>query len=138
MKAISVRQPWAWLIMRGGKTIENRKWSTKRRGRHLIQAAMGMTRAEWADASDFLIDRFGILGASEIRLPPFEALERGGIIGSVEIIDCVTANTVSSDDAHWFVGDHGFVLRDPRPLPFVPFKGALSFFEVPESVVPAC
>lgn len=24
MKAISVRQPWAWLIIHGGKDIENR------------------------------------------------------------------------------------------------------------------
>ena len=39
MKALSIRQPWAWLILHGGKDIENRTWATKLRGRVLIHAA---------------------------------------------------------------------------------------------------
>ncbi len=26
MKALSIQQPWAWLILHGGKDIENRSW----------------------------------------------------------------------------------------------------------------
>ena len=32
MKILSVRQPWAWLIVAGHKDIENRKWRTSYRG----------------------------------------------------------------------------------------------------------
>ncbi|WP_206002040.1 ASCH domain-containing protein [Paraburkholderia aromaticivorans] len=38
MKALSIRQPWAWLIVKGHKDIENRTWSTRFRGRVLIHA----------------------------------------------------------------------------------------------------
>lgn len=39
MKALSIRQPWATLILRGGKDIENRVWRTKQRGTVLIHAS---------------------------------------------------------------------------------------------------
>jgi len=55
MKAISIRQPWAWLIVNGYKDIENRSWPTKFRGRVLIHASKGMTRAEYDDVEDYLM-----------------------------------------------------------------------------------
>lgn len=36
MKAITIRQPWASLIVHGIKDIENRSWQTNFRGRVLI------------------------------------------------------------------------------------------------------
>lgn len=41
MLALSIRQPWASLILKAGKDIENRCWQTKVRGRVLIHAAKG-------------------------------------------------------------------------------------------------
>jgi len=120
---LSIRQPWAWLILYAGKDIENRDWSTKFRGRFLIHAGKGMTRAEYATAADFA-------ASCGQRVPEPEALQRGGIVGSVELVDCVTQS-----DSPWFVGEHGFVLRDPRPLQFVPWKGQLSFFDVPRDAL---
>src|SRR5438045_8559495 len=38
MKALSIRQPWAWLIVNGHKPVENRSWSTKYTGKLLIHA----------------------------------------------------------------------------------------------------
>lgn len=121
MKAISIRQPWAWLIINAGKDIENRCWPTKLRGRVLVHAAKGMTRDEYADVEDFLATHPG----SGIQLPPASALERGGIIGSVEIADCVTESK-----SPWFFGPYGFVLRNPKPMPFSPLRGQLGFFDV--------
>ena len=43
-KVLSIRQPWAWLILHGGKDVENRNWATKVRGRVLIHAGSTMTR----------------------------------------------------------------------------------------------
>lgn len=38
MKALSILQPWAWLITAGHKDIENRRWWTNYRGPFLIHA----------------------------------------------------------------------------------------------------
>lgn len=122
MKALSIRQPWAFHIFHSGKDIENRAWPTRFRGRVLIHAAKGMTRAEFAEGTHPLV-----LPAGNVKFPLWADLQRGGIVGSVEIVDCVTQS-----ESGWFFGPYGFVLRDPQVLPFRPLKGALGFFEVPD------
>lgn len=119
MVALSIRQPWAWLILHAGKDIENRSWPTRFRGRFLIHASKGMTRDEWADAAGFAF-RIGVRD-----MPEYLDNERGGIVGSVELVNCVTESR-----SPWFCGEYGFVLRQARPLPFLPYKGALGFFNV--------
>lgn len=126
MLALSIRQPWALLILKAGKDIENRCWPTKVRGRILIHAAKGCTRYELEDALDFAEEACGTRYSVDLK-----TIERGGIIGSVEIVDCV-----SKSDSPWFMGDYGFVLRNPQPLPFVPLKGQLGFFDVPGLALP--
>lgn len=124
MKALSIRQPWAWGIIYAGKDVENRDWFTRVRGRVLIHAAKTWKDDEFADAVSFMLE----LG---ITIPDLRTtMQRGGIIGSVEIVDCVSASA-----SPWFFGKYGFVLRDPKPLPFVPFRGSLGFFEVPDHLV---
>lgn len=125
---ISVRQPWAWLIIHAGKDIENRDWKDwnpglKVRGRVLIHASQGMTRMEYDDVREFFY--CDIDSPHGLTLPKFEALERGGIIGSVEIVDVVTMS-----NSPWFFGPKGLVLRDPQPLPFYRCKGQLGFFRI--------
>jgi hypothetical protein len=124
MKALSIRQPWAWLIIHGGKDVENRSWHTKHRGRFVVHAAKGMTQQEYAHAAAFADLECGL------KIPPFNELQRGGIIGSVELV-----NSVDTSDSPWYLGEKAFVLRDPKPLPFVPLKGQLNFFQVPDELV---
>lgn len=143
MKAISIRQPWAWLIVRPDltgdarleaifaselKDIENRTWPTKFRGRVLVHASKGMTRAEYEDAQDPL----WASGGPKIELPPFDQLQRGGIIGAVTIDACIHPADRTS---RWHAQDQfGFHLVDARPVPFVACKGALGFFDVPKEI----
>jgi hypothetical protein len=117
-KILSIQQPWAWLILHAGKDIENRTWSTKNRGRVLVHASKGMTNESYLIAchAAHQID-------PSIKVPGRSELEYGGIVGSVNIVDCVTQS-----DSLWFFGPKGFVLRDPKPLPFTPLKGKLGFF----------
>ena len=122
MKALSIRQPWAWLILNAGKDIENRDWETHYRGRFLIHASKGMTHEEYEDAAD----TYWIIAHKE--LPPFESLHRGGVVGSVELLDCVT-----QCESKWFFGTYGFVLGGAKPLPFQPYKGTLGFFDIPDA-----
>ncbi len=124
-KALSIRQPWAWAILYAGKDIENRDWPAALRGRVAIHAAKRMTREEYEDAVDFMNRRCGI-PLSEI--PSASELVGGAILGSVEIVDCVT-----SSNSPWFVGEYGFVLRNPVvfDLP-IECSGALGFWNVPK------
>jgi hypothetical protein len=48
----------------------------------------------------------------------------GGIVGKVDIIECV-----SYSDSKWFEGPWGFVLNNAQSLSFLPVKGKLKFFE---------
>jgi len=115
---LSIRQPWAWLIINGHKDIENRRWSTNICERVFIHASKGMTRQEYSDCVAFTsaIDK-------SIIIPEPKELLRGGIIGTVEITACV-----SESSSIWFTGEYGFVLRNPQILPFQECKGALGFF----------
>jgi hypothetical protein len=113
MKIISIRQPWASLIVSGIKDVENRTWPTRYRGPILVHASR---RADDITADEFE-RRFGVSLPSELPL--------GGIVGLTEIVDCVRPHA-----SRWYVpGHHAFVLTNSRPLPFVIWKGALSLRE---------
>lgn len=127
--ALSVRQPWAWAILYGGKDTENRDWrqpnpGLKFRGRVAIHAAAGMTQMEYDDAADFMRG----LG---VTTPAARDLVRGAIIGSVDVVDIVRFRgpaTAEQRQSPWFVGPIGLILRDPEPCEPVPCKGNLGFF----------
>lgn len=132
MKALSIRQPWAWLVAHGHKDIENRTWQTKFRGRVLIHASKGMTRAEYAEANEFVFSSEGIPPKLFLELPDFNELQRGGIVGIATIIDCVPPARGKSP---WHIdGAFGFQITAARALPFLECKGALGFFNVPHEV----
>ena len=114
LKALSVRQPWAWLIVNGYKDIENRIWATNVRGPVLIHA--GRSKRDFAlDCLDYVQTKYGVAVPEELPL--------GGIIGVVEIVDCVQHHS-----SPWFRGPYGWVLANPRRLPFTPCPGKLKFF----------
>lgn len=115
MKALTIRQPWAWAIMAGLKDVENRSWPTKVRGEILIHAA-GKTDPRG----------FEFLNAQGILHP--EAYPLGALLGTVTLADCVTESPSA-----WWIGPHGFILKDPRrPEKPVKLAGRLGFFEVPD------
>mgnify|MGYP002393450244 CR=1 FL=1 len=149
--ALSIRQPWAWLIVRPDligserdaavragllKDIENRSWTTRVRGRFLIHAAQSLTRAQYNATAKALREAMGEAGKPGIELPPLHELQRGGIVGHATLVQCVPP---SKRESRWHMqGCHGFKLQDAQPLPFRPLKGRLGFFKVPTaSQVPA-
>lgn len=124
--ALSVRQPWVYCIFEFGKPVENRTWATKYRGPVCIHAAKGMTTNEWYEGLDTA--REAALTDISLAKKKFPAGKndflRGGIVGTVEIVDCVTRH-----ESPWFFGPYGFVLANPKPCEFIPVKGALGFFD---------
>lgn len=117
--ALSIRQPWAWLIVHNLKDIENRGWSTQFRGVFYVHAGKTFDDVgyKW------------VLSKFDIGLPSQSEFDRGGIVGRAEIVACV-----EHYDSVWFEGPYGFVLKNGEPLDFLPLSGRLGFFDVSEHV----
>lgn len=124
-RALSIRQPWAWAILNAGKRIENRPQRWKYRGPICIHASLG------GDAGEHLMAMIEIKRATDgaANVPDRYQIERGGIIGTAEIVDVVTES-----DSPWFFGPYGYVLDNVRPHPFIPVKGALGLFRWKEKL----
>jgi hypothetical protein len=120
MKALSIRQPWAWLIITGHKDVENRSWTTTYRGPLLIHAARR--------PDDVMTDIKNRYGVSIDRT----SLQFSGIIGRVELVD-----VVKRSNSKWFLGPFGFVFRNPVALPFAPIGGRQKLFDLPALTSPA-
>ncbi len=130
MKALSIKQPWAWAIInlpeQYRKDIENRTWNTKYRGEFLVHAskdfdALGHERMRW------YLKELGYTG----HIPTKKEFVYGALIGKVEIID-VTQKAVS----RWWEGPFGFKLANAKAfLSPVFYKGALNLFNIDDTVV---
>jgi hypothetical protein len=131
---LSVRQPYAsWLVhpkefLAAGvhpKTIENRDWTTRHRGKLLIHASKTFEQDEfeyWTEQSERLSD---IASREEMEYPS------GAIVGIADLVDVVE----KSDDP-WFMGRYGWQLKDAHAFDEpIPYRGALKLFPVPKSVV---
>lgn len=145
MKALSIKQPWAWLICAGYKNIENRNWKIGRKSQHGpyssyhqanftielpcriyihtgkgkdIDALNTILNCQWSWFShDAEHDIFVMEHDDKWWL--------GAIIGEVDIIDCVTKS-----NSPWFVGKYGFILTNPKLYESpIPCRGQLGFFE---------
>ena len=73
MKVLTIKQPWATLIMEGYKRFEFRSWQTKNRGDLLIHAGKGVDRE----------------AVSRLKKYMPEELPKGKILGRVKLIDCI-------------------------------------------------
>jgi len=121
MKALSIRQPFAELILSGRKTIELRSWNTKFRGRFLVHA--GQT------AQKKRLEQYG-----------YQKLPTGFLLGEVTLQDVIiyTSRKQFEQDAdkHQASGRvtsfpyYGFVLSFPLRIKPVQYKGQLGFFDV--------
>lgn len=136
MKAISVRQPWAWCIAHASKRVENRNWETLYRGPVMIHASKGMTRYEYEDCLACVhdISRTHPFPAG-LEMPALKDIPRGGFVARANIVGCVhesEKNPLCRDP--WFFGPYGFILADVEPIPFIPYRGALGLFNVPDDL----
>jgi hypothetical protein len=120
MKVLTVKNPWAWLIMHGGKDVENRTWPTSDRGRIAIHASKTPVKFKIADPympTAEEIDFAYLLNESEEK--------NGNILGLVTLTDCIRDSTSTWAEPglwHW-------VLKDPRPCKPIPVKGSLGLWE---------
>ncbi|MBI1234928.1 MAG: ASCH domain-containing protein [Alphaproteobacteria bacterium] len=123
IRALSIIQPWAWLIVHGHKGIENRSWgppSWMLDKRIIIHASAKKSRDEFAAATQ-IAEPLGI------QLPEIDSLSYGAAIGSA-ILDGV----IESSTNPWFFGPFGW--RFNSPIVFtkpIPMRGALGLWKYP-------
>jgi hypothetical protein len=125
MRILSVKQPWAWLLVNGIRPVENRSSHSAYRGVVLIHASLyAPTKSDLAYAAMRIRQV-----RSKIPLPPQGGFLRGGIIGAVDMVDCVSAHR-----SVFFSGPVGFVFKNPRLLPFMPMRGMVGLTNPSEEV----
>ena len=73
VRAITIRQPYAWAIIKKSKRIENRAWSTTSRGDLFIHAGVGYGDGQWRQ------EAFGL------RVPPDPP--RGAFVAMCRLVD---------------------------------------------------
>jgi hypothetical protein len=146
MKALSIKQPWAWLICAGHKDIENRNWKIGRKSQHgpyssydQANFTIELPQRIYVHAGRTVDDEIPIemIDLIDMTLPDGEratfwrlededgwGMMLGAIVGEVDIVDCVTESK-----SLWFVGKYGFTLANPvlydKPIPC---RGQLGFF----------
>ena len=143
MKALTLTQPWASLVILGIKRIETRSWATYQRGPLIIHAGAGWS----ADDRDFAADLMhaGILPERWLTtarsVKPDLPLGAGLGVVTLHRIIAVSLIRRSETYASWLSpiereygdysdGRYGWFLTDPRPFPVpVPARGALGLWE---------
>lgn len=122
-KALTVKQPWAWLILHGGKDVENRMWPISYRGPLLIHA--GKT---YDDEADYFFDWAATYTEIDTSVYPTpDEIVYGAIIGRVQLVGCQTLYRSDwADDEQW-----NWILADPEPFAEpVPWCGRLGLWQI--------
>ena len=145
MRALTVCQPWAWAIVDGRKSVENRTWRTDYRGPLAIHA--GLSRAH-LDAMESYPD---------LSRWDDDDLVFGAIIGVVELVDCVRVappwpierfpaaeqpelrRTWPRGEVPdpWATGPWCWLLERPRAITPIPCRGALGLWMPPLKLLEA-
>lgn len=140
MKAITVLQPWASLLIIGAKKFETRSWQTKHRGPILIHAGRRFpeTARSLCTIEPFhsALLRAGIKGPAELPL--------GVILGTITLDDCLPTDQVTyqnPDQVEAQFGDFrpgrwAWQVSNPTPLPNpIVYQGVLGIFDVPDNII---
>lgn len=112
---LTVRQPWAFLIMAGHKDVENRTWRTAHRGRIAIHAARN-------------VDLSGYEMAERLGLEVPDDLPVGMVLGTVRL-----RFVVDDSESPWATpGCWHWCLESPRAVRPFPARGQMGLWKIGE------
>ena len=134
MKAISIKQPWTWAILRLGKDVENRPRNIAGdyRGQVVIHASKKPLPA-LDEARDFILHLTGRLPLSE------HPSQLGAALGVVDLVDVHHADECGGECSPWAMdGQYHLELANPRIFPEpVPYQGVpLGLWKFPDELLP--
>ncbi len=148
MKAISIYQPWASAIVAGHKTMETRGWRTKYRGPLAIHASRKTFCWEFELMNASI---FSVVFSRQKKTDEefFRSLPRGGIVGVVQLVDCIRTEAAivqarrrkflnlrfeqwwsEADLGNFDAGRWAWILEHPVETKFVPMRGKPGLFDV--------
>lgn len=130
MKAITICQPYAELIARGEKRVENRTWPTNYRGPILIHA--GKSR-QWLQLDDEDFDERYSMHVSQMAF--------GAVVAIADLVECASYGRIELKDFDrdypWLrehehtEGPWCWILANVRRLPKpLPARGAQGLFDL--------
>ena len=125
MKALSIKQPWAYLIVHGingrKKTIETRTWNTRYRGDLLIVSSKKPMPGAWVSELDDVVMGFGLA------------------IGIAELVDCrpMTRRDQLVAMCKIYPGAFSWVFENVRAIEPFAVSGRLRLYEVDYAVTNA-
>lgn len=128
IKALSLKQPYAWLIANGYLLVDDRTWGTGYRGVMLIHASKGI----YEEYYDYLVVN------TDIPLPSKDKLGYGGVVGIAKLVLCARPDeipsTLTREQRSHFNGvprdGFGFLFENAKPLELMPCPGKLGIFEI--------
>ena len=80
MKTLTIKQPWAQLVIEGFKKYEFRSWKTKYRGKILIHAGMNLEKEMLPRFRDYKLN-----------------YSLGAIVGEAELVDCILVDKIFNE-----------------------------------------
>lgn len=125
MKVLTIKQPWATLIMQGNKRFEFRSWKTNFRGEFLIHAGKGIDKEAMERLKKYLP----------------EEIPTGKILGKVTLTDCIAMNDDLAEmldkenndiyTSHSFSNNYAFKLENVQVFDTpIEAKGQLGFWNI--------
>jgi hypothetical protein len=141
MKALTIKQPWAWAIMDGTKRVENRTWKPPFT---IVGQRIAIHSSARIDKAELLA--YAALGAW--LEPTVSALPTGAIVGTAIVAGYSVmegnrmvqqskgAQGYNPYNDPWFFGPVGWLLRDVRKVAPIPCKGDLGLWDVSEEYLP--
>jgi hypothetical protein len=131
MKAISLWQPWASLLVLGEKQIETRSWATPHRGPLAVHAAKmwnpDLERLCMEEPFRSLLLKHG-LGK--------DLLPRGALVGTVQLDNCLPTDLLAVKEVEYQLGDFragrfAWIVSRPQPLiQPIPTRGKQGIFTI--------
>lgn len=128
MKALTICQPYAHLIMTGQKLVENRTWPTRHRGLLYIHAGKS---PRWLDG----------------HAPEDTNMAFGAVVAIANLVDCLRIGDIElgeHDDKYPWLRTHEhangpwcWILDNVVPIGPWPYRGAQGLFDIKELALDA-
>lgn len=124
MKVLSIKEPWASLIMNGTKKIETRSWKTKYRGEIYIHASLSKAKITKPEVYELIKDM---------------NFKCGYIICKCNLVECIYMTDEYVNDmktnhyeeyicGHYEVGRYAWIVEDVRVIEPIEAKGKLGLW----------
>ena len=125
MKVLSIKEPWASLIMNGTKKIETRSWKTKYRGEIYIHASLSKAKITKPEVYELIKDM---------------NFKCGYIICKCNLVDCIYMTDEYVNDmktnhyeeyicGHYEVGRYAWIVEDVKVIEPIEAKGKLGLWK---------